>query len=87
MRLALILLALIFAYPVQASESVPTYGGEVRVPLSDYTAMLNQLSQDPRRAPAAYAIGRSKVAVTVSDRDERKTAQVGITIQIEIFED
>ena len=40
MRLALILFFLIFAYPAQALEAVPAYGGEVRVPLSDYTTML-----------------------------------------------
>jgi hypothetical protein len=87
MRSVLVLLAFIFVCPVQASEAVPGYGGEVRVPLADYTAMLTRLSQDPRRAPAAYAIGQAKVVVVVSDRDERKTAQVSITIQIEIFED
>jgi hypothetical protein len=87
MRLALALLALIFVLPAKASEVLPAYGGEVRVPLSDYTAMLALLSQDPRRAPAAYAIGQSTVAVTVSQRDERNTAAVDVTVRIEIFED
>jgi hypothetical protein len=49
--------------------------------------MLTQLGQDPRHAPAAYAIGQSRIAVVVRDHDEQKTAQVAITIQIEIFED
>lgn len=87
MRFALALLALLFALPAAASEALPIAGGEVRVPLSDYTAMLNQLSQDPRRAPAAYALGQSSVTVDVSERDGRKTAAVSISAQVEIFED
>jgi len=87
MRYALALLALLFAFPAGASEVLPSTGGEVRVPLSDYTAMLNQLSQDPRRAPAAYAIGQSTVGTQVSDRDGQKTAEVSISVQVEVFED
>ncbi|MDX1574548.1 MAG: hypothetical protein R3285_00055, partial [Kiloniellales bacterium] len=87
MRYALALLALLFALPAGATEALTSTGGEVRVPLSDYTAMLNALSQDPRRAPAAYAFGRSSVDVTVSERDGQKTAEVGISVQVEVFED
>jgi len=87
MRFALALLALLFALPAGATETLPTTGGEVRVPLSNYTAMLNQLSQDPRRAPAAYALGQSTVTVEVSERDGQKTAAVSIAVQVEIFED
>ncbi|HEX9769997.1 MAG TPA: hypothetical protein VGA50_12555 [Kiloniellales bacterium] len=87
MRFALTLFVLLFAWPATASEILPSQGGEVRVPLSDYTAMLNLLSQDPRRAPAAYAIGQSSVTVDVSERNGQKTAAVGISVQVEIFED
>jgi hypothetical protein len=87
MRYALALLALLFAFPAVASEALPSTGGEVRVPLSDYTAMLNQLSPDPRRAPASYAIGQSTVGVVVSDRDGQKTAAVSISVRVEVFED
>ena len=76
MRFALALLALLFAFPAAASETLPSSGGEVRVPLTDYTAMLKLLSQDPRRAPAAYALGQSSVTVDVSERDGRKSAAV-----------
>lgn len=87
MKRALALLALIFGFPAVAAELPPADGGEVRVPLSAYTALLNQLNQDPRRAPAAYAIGQSKVAVAVSRRDRGMTAAVSVTVQVEIFED
>jgi hypothetical protein len=49
--------------------------------------MLNALSQDPRRAPAAYAIGQASVDVAVSERDGQKTAEVNIAVQVEVFED
>jgi hypothetical protein len=87
MRRLFLVLALILAAPAEARESVPGDSGEVRVPLSDYTAMLNQLAKDPRPAPAAYAIGQSRVAVHVSDSEDRISATVKVTVQIEIFED
>ncbi|MFQ5567268.1 MAG: hypothetical protein ACE5EU_13025, partial [Paracoccaceae bacterium] len=88
MRRLLLVLVLILATPAAARESVPGHsGGEVRVPLSDYTAMLNQLTKDPRPAPAAYAIGQSHVVVHVSDSEDRISAAVNVTVQIETFED
>ena len=87
--LALLALALAaaLALPAQASQHTAAGSGQVSVPLSEYTRMLNQLAQEPRPAPAAYAIGQSSVEVTVRDRDGRKTAAVDVTLQIEIFED
>jgi hypothetical protein len=87
MRLLLVLLALILATPAAARENAPEHSGEVRVPLSDYTAMLNQLTKDPRPAPAAYAIGQSQVVVHVSDSEDRISAAVNLTVQIETFEE
>ena len=79
---ALFALALAVAPPAQASRHTAD-GGQVSVPLSDYTALVNQ----PRPAPVAYAIGRSSVEAVVRDRDGRKSATVEVTVQIEIFED
>jgi hypothetical protein len=87
MRLLLVLLALFLVFPAQARETLPAYDGEVRLPLEDYAALLAKLAKRPRPAPAAYAIGQSRVAVTVRDRDERKTAEVALTVRVEIFED
>ncbi len=61
-------------------------GGEVRVPLHAYTALLNQLRQDPRPAPAAYAVGQSRVSVKVAERDSAMVASVNVTVSIETFE-
>ncbi|NBT33879.1 MAG: hypothetical protein EBT13_18790 [Rhodobacteraceae bacterium] len=39
--------------------------GEVRVPLSVYQDLVTQASEKARPAPAAYALGRAAVQVTV----------------------
>lgn len=82
MKSILTLIVLVLALPVQTAQAA-TEGGQVSVPLSDYTAMVNE----PRPAPAAYAIGRSSVEATVRDRDGRNSATVEVTVEIEIFED
>ncbi len=87
MRRLFLAIALILATPAAARENAPEHSGEVRVPLSDYTAMLNQLTKDPRPAPAAYAIGQSHVVVHMSDSEDRISATVNVTVQIETFED
>ncbi|MCP4328998.1 MAG: hypothetical protein GY791_11240 [Alphaproteobacteria bacterium] len=87
MRRLLFLLALILVSPATAEELGPRSTGEVRVPLADYTAMIERLAREPRRAPAAYAIGRSNVVVDVADREDRFTATVTVTVAIETFED
>lgn len=61
-------------------------GGEVRVPLHAYTALLNQLRRDPRPAPAAYAVGQSRVSVKVAERESTMVATVTVSVTIETFE-
>ncbi len=87
MRLFFLIFALLAA-PL-ATLQHPAFGqsGEVRVPLLDYTNMLSRLAQEPRPAPAAFAIGQSNVAITVRDDEDRISATVEVTISIEIFED
>ena len=54
MRYLIVLLTFIFPAPAQAqSPTTPASGGgDVRIPLADYTALLAQLASEPRRAPA-----------------------------------
>ena len=87
MRYLIVLLTLIFALPAQAQEPAPVPGGDVRIPLADYTALLAQLASQPNRAPADYAIGQSQVSVQVREIDDRKTAVVNVQVQVETFED
>lgn len=87
MKTMLTVLAFVLALPLLTSQAVAAESGQVSIPMSEYTAMLNQINQEPRSAPVAYAIGQSSVVATVRDRDGRKTAAVDVTLQIEIFED
>jgi hypothetical protein len=87
MRYLLLTIAILLASPAAAVESLPDASGEVRVPLADYQLLLQQLSQKPGRAPAAYAIGRSDVVVEVRESEDRFAATIDITLQIETFED
>jgi hypothetical protein len=87
MLLVLLTLSPLTSTLAEAEELLLPDSGEVRVPLAVYTAMLNQLSQEPRHAPAAFAIGQSHVTVTVSESDDRFTATVDVTLRIETFED
>ena len=87
MRTLIVLLTLFFTLPAHAQQPTSASGGDVRIPLADYTALLALLANDPDRAPAAYAIGQSNVSVQVRELDERKTAIVNIQVQVETFED
>jgi len=88
MRTLIVLLTLFFTLPAHAQQSAPASGGgDVRIPLADYTALLQLLANDPDRAPAAYAIGQSNVTVQVREVEDRKTALVNIQVQVETFED
>ena len=87
MRTLIVFLTLFFTLPAHAQQLTPAGGGDVRIPLADYTALLALLANNPDRAPAAYAIGQSQVTVQVREIDERKTAVVNIQVQVETFED
>ncbi|MDX1401147.1 MAG: hypothetical protein R3245_04425, partial [Kiloniellales bacterium] len=87
MRVLIFLSLLLFAFPAFAEEDLLASEGEVRVPLSQYTAMLQQLAGDPRPAPADYAIGQSQVTVSISEEGGRHQARVDIAFFIETFED
>ena len=84
LALAIVLAVIPFA---ARAETAPVDGGQVTVPLSFYTQMVNQLSKAPRAAPAAYAIGQSTVSVQVRQIEDRFTAAVVVMLRIETFED
>lgn len=85
--LSLLLLILMACITVQATEIAPDDNGQVQLPLSVYNHLINLSTQDPRPAPAGYAIGNADIKVTVADRDDRSTAQVEATVMVEVFED
>jgi hypothetical protein len=61
--------------------------GQVTVPLSAYTQMLQQLSKPLRPVPARYAIGQSNVSVSIRKNRDHFTADVAVTLRVETFED
>lgn len=75
------------ALEVVEKKAAPPNGGEVRLPLTHYTTLINQLSHQVRPAPADYAIGRSEISVRIDDREEQAVASVAVTLMIETFED
>ena len=76
MRALFVALTLIFAGPALAEDVAVPPDGQVTVSLAEYTALLAQLGKEPREAPAAYAIGQSSLAVTVSETEGRYAAAV-----------
>ncbi len=86
-------LAILFAFTcalsfiAEARDIAPVEGGEVTVPLAQYTALLQQLALEPRPAPTSHAVGQSDIVVSVSDQDGRFAATVNATLSIEVFED
>lgn len=87
MRIVMIMPVLILYLAVAIATDGPIDAtGEVRVPLEEYTKLLEQTRDEPRPAPAAYAIGRSEVAVRVDEVGERLLGEVRVELDIRIFE-
>ena len=88
MKRLLTLLSLLLApFAAGAETAVAGADGQVTLPLTAYTGMLESLAAKPGRAPASYAIGQSEVVVRVLKRDGGYTASVAVTLRIETFED
>ncbi len=87
MRALIVAVSLLWLPLAMGTEIAPNEAGEVRVPLSEYTRMLEQLRQEQRPAPTAYAMGRSQVRVQVREEDEHNVAQVTVKLMLETFED
>ncbi len=81
MRTLIVLLSSVLSLSVWAQPE----GGEVKVPLAVYTALLEEAAEVPRPAPAAYAIGVSTVRVNVSDDVSSSTASgTELTVSVEV---
>ena len=86
MRTILLIVMMGLAGVAGAESGVAAASGEVRVPLETYTSLVEQVRQEHRPAPAAYALGTAKVHVEIVD-DERTTARVNVDVNIQTFED
>jgi len=61
--------------------------GNVQLPLNTYNNLIESSQNPEDKAPADYAIGQSKISVTMSEKDSRTSAQVRIQTSIRLFED
>ena len=67
-----------------AEESALGSGGEVRVPLPNYTQLIER-SRAPK-APAPFAIGHADISAVITQHDDQTSAQVDIAVTIQTFE-
>src|SRR5262245_66205116 len=82
-------LALIVAASASAAEDVPT-PGHVQIPVDVYARLL-EASRDPSRiprgAPAGYALGNARVALTVQSASRRASGGARVELAVDGFED
>jgi hypothetical protein len=82
---AFLALALVFTLtPALAEETAP---GQVRLPLEDYTQLIESTREISLRAPSAYALGSANVSVAVTEVESRAAATIRVGLTIEVFED
>ena len=75
---------LLFAAPPAGAAD----DGEVRVPLGKYEDLVKRAAGEAGRpAPAPYALGESRVIVTVREEEGRVSAAVHVDLSINILED
>jgi hypothetical protein len=86
MRAILLIVMTCIGFASATHAATDSSGGEVRVPLETYRQLIEQANQDPRPAPATYAIGVSTIDVAIVDDDQRTTARVTVSLNIETFE-
>ncbi|TDI40699.1 MAG: hypothetical protein E2P02_16495 [Acidobacteria bacterium] len=85
-RIWFALLLLLVSQPtLRAQESSP---GQVQIPLEIYTQLLKQAqSPDDPRAPVNFALGNAQVNVVVRSTEPQASAEISVTLSIQIFED
>jgi hypothetical protein len=70
--------------PASADEDAAD--GRVQIPLDIYQQLIDA-AQTPTLAPADYALGKAAVNVTVTESEGRATAEVQVSLTVEVLED
>jgi hypothetical protein len=78
---------LVSLFTTGIAAQAPKPGGRVKLPLGEYQTLVQTATSMPRPAPVGYALGRAEVTVAVTDADGRASAQVEVTLAIEVLED
>ena len=77
--------------PVEAQENNPNRPnrpGQVQLPLEIYTQLIQQAqAPDDPHAPVNFALGNARVNVNVGSTEPAASAEVSVTLSIQIFED
>ncbi len=77
-----------FLGALEAQESKPNGPGQVQLPLEIYKQLIEQAqAPDDPRAPVNFALGNARVSVTVGSTEPAASAEVSVTLSIQIFED
>ena len=80
-----LLLLLVSLPSLRAQDNTP---GQVQIPLEIYTQLLQQAqAPDDPRAPVNFALGNAQVNVVVRAIEPRASAEISVTLSIQIFED
>ncbi|CAK0766530.1 conserved membrane hypothetical protein [Gammaproteobacteria bacterium] len=82
---ALLLLLLWILPSLVLGEETHAAAGEARVPLGEYTQLLEQVRHKPRPALADYALGSAAIQVEVTEEERRTSARVTVTLAVETF--
>jgi len=61
--------------------------GQVQLPLEIYTQLMQQAQASDQRAPVNFALGNARVNVSVGSTEPAASAEVSVTLSIQIFED
>lgn len=81
--------AVLAALPWAAADEAPP-AGQVQIPLEVYTRLV-ETARDPSRtarpAPAGYALGNARVALSVQGGTGRATGEVRVDLAIDVLED
>jgi hypothetical protein len=81
------LLAIVAAgLSIGGARASETEDGRVQIPLEIYTQLV-QAAEQPAVAPAGFALGKADLNVQVTESEGRASAEVTVSLSIQILED
>ncbi len=84
---ALLALAIVVAgLSIGSARASETEDGRVQIPLEIYTQLV-QAAEQPAVAPAGFALGKADVNVQVTESEGRASAEVAVSLTIQVLED
>ena len=85
-RIAVIII-LLFTFSSQAfADEEFIHNGEVKIPLDQYAALVNNAETKPKPAPSGFALGQARVNISAREEEDQIVADVNIDLGIRILE-